>query len=56
MREGDLVEPGTTLCIIEAMKRMNELQAEVRGRIVGILVENGQPVQSGQPLFALLPL
>ena len=56
VREGDLVEPGTTLCILEAMKLMNELQAEVRGRVVGILVENGQPVQYGQPLFSLQSL
>lgn len=56
VREGDLVEPGTTLCILEAMKLMNELQAEVRGRIVSILVENGQPVQYGQPLFTLQSL
>ena len=50
---GQVVEPGQTLCIIEAMKLMNEIEAEVRGRVTAILVENGQPVEYGQPLFTL---
>ncbi len=50
---GDSVEAGQPLCIIEAMKLMNEIESEVRGRIVEILVENGQPVEYGQPLFVI---
>jgi oxaloacetate decarboxylase alpha subunit len=49
--EGDAIEPGQTVCIIEAMKLFNEIQSEVRGRVVRILVENGAPVEFGQPLF-----
>ncbi|HUP19406.1 MAG TPA: acetyl-CoA carboxylase biotin carboxyl carrier protein [Gemmatimonadota bacterium] len=48
---GDTVRVGQTLCILEAMKLMNELQAEVSGVVRGILVENAQPVEYGQPLF-----
>ncbi len=53
---GQIVEPGQTLCLIEAMKLMNEIEAEVRGRVAAILVENGQPVEYGQPLLTLEPL
>lgn len=53
---GDTVEVGQTVCIIEAMKLMNEIQSEVRGRVVRILVENAQPVEFGQKLFLLEPL
>ncbi|HHW14266.1 MAG TPA: acetyl-CoA carboxylase biotin carboxyl carrier protein [Firmicutes bacterium] len=53
VKEGDVVEPGQPLCIIEAMKLMNEIEAEVRGRVERILVENAQPVEYGQPLFIL---
>ncbi|MBU0508514.1 acetyl-CoA carboxylase biotin carboxyl carrier protein [bacterium] len=53
VRVGDLVEPGRVLCIVEAMKLMNELECEVRGRIVEILVENVQPVEFGQVLFRI---
>ncbi len=53
VKEGDLVHKGTVLCIIEAMKLMNEIEAEVSGRIVRILLENGQPVEFGQTLFLL---
>jgi len=49
--EGDLVEPGQAVCIIEAMKLFNEIQSEVRGRITQILVENASPVEYGQPLM-----
>jgi acetyl-CoA carboxylase biotin carboxyl carrier protein len=50
---GDHVEPDTVVCIIEAMKLMNEIQAEVSGQVAEIYVENGQPVEYGQPLFGI---
>jgi len=50
---GDVVEAGATLCIIEAMKLMNEITADVSGTVAKILVENGQPVEYGQPLFGI---
>jgi acetyl-CoA carboxylase biotin carboxyl carrier protein len=50
---GDSVSSGDTLCIIEAMKLMNEIESEVSGTIKAILVENGQPVEYGQPLFVI---
>jgi acetyl-CoA carboxylase biotin carboxyl carrier protein len=53
VREGDIVQVGQVICIIEAMKLMNELEAEVAGRIVRTYVENGQPVEYGQSLFAI---
>ena len=52
---GDRVGPDTTLCIIEAMKVMNEIKAEMEGQIAAILVENGEPVEFGQPLFRIKP-
>ncbi|MEK6716047.1 MAG: acetyl-CoA carboxylase biotin carboxyl carrier protein [candidate division NC10 bacterium] len=55
VKEGDIVQKGTTVCIIEAMKLMNEIEAEVKGRVARILVENGQPVEFGQTLFLLEP-
>ena len=51
--EGSTVSPETTVCIIEAMKLMNEIQAEVSGEVVKIYAENGQPVEYGQPLFGI---
>ena len=54
--EGDHISTGQTLCIIEAMKLMNEIEADVSGKIVQILVENGTPVEYGQPLFLVEPL
>ena len=51
--EGSNVSPETTVCIVEAMKLMNEIQAEVSGEVVKIYVENGQPVEYGQPLFGV---
>ena len=51
--EGSSVSPDTTVCIVEAMKLMNEIQAETSGEIVKIYVENGQPVEYGQPLFGI---
>jgi oxaloacetate decarboxylase alpha subunit len=50
---GDTVKKGQVLCIIEAMKLMNEIESEATGKIVQILVENGQPVEYGQPLFVI---
>ncbi len=51
VEEGDTVRKGQPLCIIEAMKMMNEIEAEAAGRVVRILCENGQPVEYGQPLM-----
>ncbi|MCM2276751.1 MAG: acetyl-CoA carboxylase biotin carboxyl carrier protein [Oligoflexia bacterium] len=53
VREGQVVKRGDVLCIIEAMKLMNEIEAEIPGKIVSILVENGQPVEFGEPLFVV---
>lgn len=53
---GTVVEPGQTVCIVEAMKIMNEIEAETRGRVVRILAQNAQPVEYGQKLFLLEPL
>ena len=53
--EGDTIKEGQTLCIIEAMKLMNEIESKVAGRVVKILVENVQPVEFGQPLFLVEP-
>lgn len=50
---GQAVKPGDTLCIIEAMKLLNEIEAEVGGTVKEILVDNGQPVEYGQPLFII---
>ena len=50
---GTNVEPDSVVCIIEAMKLMNEIQAEAAGEVVKIYVENGQPVEYGQPLFGI---
>lgn len=53
--EGDFVKKGQVLCIVEAMKLMNEIEAEVDGRIVKILAESTKPVEYGQPLFLIDP-
>lgn len=53
VKEGSNVSPETVVCIVEAMKLMNEIQAETSGEIVKVYVENGQPVEYGQPLFAI---
>ena len=53
---GAVVDVGQTLCIIEAMKLMNEIESEARGRVVKILAENAQPVEFGQKLFLLEPV
>jgi len=52
---GDTVKKGQVLCIIEAMKLMNEIESEAAGKVVQALVENGQPVEYGQPLFTIEP-
>jgi len=53
---GSTVKPGDVVCIIEAMKLMNEIKAETSGKITEILLENGEPVEFGQPLFHIEPL
>ncbi len=53
VKEGSKVSPDTIVCIVEAMKLMNEIEAEVSGEVVKIYVENGQPVEYGQPLFGI---
>jgi acetyl-CoA carboxylase biotin carboxyl carrier protein len=53
---GDAVRKGQVLCIIEAMKLMNEIDSEYDGEIVSVYVENGQPVQYGERLFAIRPI
>ena len=53
---GDEIESGTVVCIIEAMKLFNEIESEVSGRIVKILVENASPVEYDQPLFLVEPI
>jgi acetyl-CoA carboxylase biotin carboxyl carrier protein len=55
VKVGDAVEPGQVLCIIESMKLMNEIEAEVAGVIGAKLVENGRPVEYGEALFAIRP-
>ncbi|MFH1824771.1 MAG: acetyl-CoA carboxylase biotin carboxyl carrier protein [Candidatus Firestonebacteria bacterium] len=55
VKEGDEIKEGQTVCIIEAMKLMNEIRAEIKGKIIKVLVENGQPVEFGQPLFLVEP-
>ncbi len=53
VEEGDMVKSGDTICIIEAMKILNEIESDLAGRVKRILVENGQAVEYGQPLFEL---
>ena len=52
---GDKVDKGAVLCIVEAMKLMNEIEADVAGTVIAILVEDNQPVEYGQPLFKIIP-
>jgi acetyl-CoA carboxylase biotin carboxyl carrier protein len=56
VREGDVVEEGQIVCIIEAMKLMNEIETKAAGRVSKVLVENGQAVEYGQPLFLIEPV
>lgn len=53
---GQSIEPGQVICIIEAMKLMNEIKSEIRGKILETLVDNAEPVEFGQPLFLIEPL
>ena len=52
---GDVVEKGSVVCIIEAMKLMNEIESDMAGEVISILVENGQPVEYGEKLLAIRP-
>ncbi|MBM3252708.1 MAG: acetyl-CoA carboxylase biotin carboxyl carrier protein [Candidatus Omnitrophica bacterium] len=56
VKKGDIIEIGQVICIIEAMKLMNEIKSELKGRIKDILVENGDPVEFGQTLFLIEPI
>jgi acetyl-CoA carboxylase biotin carboxyl carrier protein len=56
VQEGDTIEPGDRVGIVEAMKMMNEIESEIGGRVARILVKNGQPVEYGQPLMIIEPL
>ncbi|SNZ03062.1 acetyl-CoA carboxylase biotin carboxyl carrier protein [Persephonella hydrogeniphila] len=56
VEEGDTVSKGQVLCIIEALKVMNEIESDINGKVVKILVENGQPVEYGQELFYIEPI
>jgi acetyl-CoA carboxylase biotin carboxyl carrier protein len=53
VKVGDHVGPDTTVCIVEAMKVFNEIQAECSGKVVAVLVQNGEPVEFGQPMFKI---
>ena len=53
VQPGDFVKPGQTLCIVEAMKLMNEIESDVAGEVVKVLVDNGQPVEYGERIFAI---
>ncbi len=55
VEEGSIVKAGQTLCIIEAMKLLNEIEADVGGKVIKILAANGQPVEYGEPLFIIAP-
>ena len=55
VKVGSYVDAGQTLCIVEAMKLMNEIESEISGEVLRIFVENGQPVEYGQPLFGIRP-
>ncbi len=56
VKVGSQVESGQALCIIEAMKLMNEIESDVAGEVVRVFVENGQPVEYGEPLFGIRPI
>lgn len=53
---GQIIEPGQVICIIEAMKLMNEIKSEIKGKVIEVLVDNAEPVEFGQPLFLIEPL
>lgn len=56
VKPGDSVQVGQVLCIVEAMKLMNEIESDVAGELVRVFIENGQPVEYGEPLFGIRPL
>ncbi len=56
VKREDIIEIGQVICIVEAMKLMNEIKSEVKGKIKDILVENGEPIEFGQVLFLIEPL
>jgi acetyl-CoA carboxylase biotin carboxyl carrier protein len=56
VKEGDMVSAGQTLCIIEAMKLMNEIESDISGKVVKIMPENGVPVEYGETLFKVEPV
>jgi len=56
VESGQVIEPGQVICIIEAMKLMNEIKSEIKGKILEILVDNAEPVEFGQPMFLIEPL
>lgn len=53
---GQVIEPGQVICIVEAMKLMNEIKSEIKGKILEVLVDNAEPVEFGQPMFLIEPL
>lgn len=53
---GQVIEPGQVICIVEAMKLMNEIKSEIKGRVLEVLVDNAEPVEFGQPMFLIEPL
>ena len=55
VKVGDMIQAGQVVCIVEAMKLMNEIEADISGEVMRLLVENGQPVEYGQGLFAIRP-
>lgn len=55
VKEGDNISAGQTVCIVEAMKLMNEIEAEISGKVVKILVQNGQSITAGQALMIVRP-
>lgn len=56
VKEGQIIKKGDVMCIVEAMKLMNEIESEVSGKVVSVLVENGQPVEYGETLFLIDPV
>jgi acetyl-CoA carboxylase biotin carboxyl carrier protein len=56
IEEGDLISPNQPVCIIEAMKLMNEIKSDIGGRVVKVMAQNEQPVQEGQVLFLIEPM
>lgn len=56
VKEGQMIKKGDVMCIIEAMKLMNEIESEVSGKVVSVMVENGQPVEYGEALFLIDPV